>query len=147
MKPLANQKGVTLLETMVVAIMSSVLLAAALPSLSGSLEAHKLQSSLRAARNHVRVVRATAVARNTQARLSVSEDGLTLRTEALEGGTWAEVGNPVYLEGGASVSAVSPELVFTAQGTTNAVTTITITSPGGSDEILTVSILGSVEAS
>ena len=147
MKHLQNEEGISILEILAVAIMASVLLVTAIPSLSGSLEAHKLQSSLRAARNYVRVVRATGVARNVSARLDVSVDGKTLRTEIFESGAWTAVGSPVYLDAGATVSNVNPPLVFTAQGTTNAATTLTLSGPGGAAETLTVSILGSVGVS
>ena len=86
MKHLQNGEGISILEILVVTIMASVLLVTTIPSLSRSLEAHKLQPSLRAARNYVRVVRAISVTRNISARRAVSADGRTLRTEIFESG-------------------------------------------------------------
>ncbi|MGH7860439.1 MAG: pilus assembly FimT family protein [Candidatus Binatia bacterium] len=141
---IANEKGVTLLETLVAAVMSGILLAAAMPSLSGALNAHQLQAAVRSTTNYVRVVRSIAVARNARTQLVVSEDGRTLSTEAMSGGAWTAVGQPLALDGGVFVSSVTPALEFNSQGTSTASTTVTLQSPQGSTQTIGVSILGSV---
>ena len=145
---LRDSSGVTLLETLVAAIMSGILLAAALPSLSSSLGAHTLKAAVRTTTNYVRVVRSTAVARNTQARLSVAADGTQLKAEVLSGGTWTAVGGGVTLENGVRVSAVNPTtLVFTPQGTSaNGASTLTVLTSRGDTHTVAVSLLGSVES-
>ncbi|MGH7818574.1 MAG: pilus assembly FimT family protein, partial [Candidatus Binatia bacterium] len=143
-----DQKGLTLLETLVAAVMSGILLAAAMPSLSGALNAHQLQAALRSTTNYVRVIRSIAVARNVQSRLVVSADGRTLSTEVRSAGVWTAAGQPLVLDGGVVVSAVTPlaGLEFNPQGTTNAASTISIQSAQGSTHTVSVSILGSVSS-
>lgn len=145
---LRNERGVTLFETLVAGIMAGILMAAALPSLSSSLNAHSLQASLRSTSNYVRLVRSVAVTRNTSAKLVITEEGRHLSIEALEGGTWTAVGTPLVLEGGVRVQSVSPgTLEFRSQGTTTAATTLTLATASGATGTVAVSLLGNAQVS
>lgn len=145
-KSLGNSRGFTLMEMLVATSVAGVLLATSIPSLGTALSAHYLQSGLRTTANYVRVVRSTAVARNLQARLVVSEDGSNLSTEIYRG-SWQAVGSPVDLDE-TTISAVSPTtLTFTPQGNATAATTLTVRNGRGGTATIAVSILGSVEIS
>ncbi|MBI2964190.1 MAG: GspH/FimT family pseudopilin [Deltaproteobacteria bacterium] len=147
---LRSQKGFTILETLVAAGVSGALLAAALPNLSTALSASRLQAGLRSTAQHVRLARATAVGKNLQSRVVVSENGATLTTQVLRNGTWTSSGIPLVFADGTRVSSVSPSasaLTFTSQGTTSGAVTITLRTAAGDSRSLTVSLLGAVEAS
>jgi prepilin-type N-terminal cleavage/methylation domain-containing protein len=144
------QAGFTLLEMLVAIFMAGVLVTAAMPSLSSSLTAHHLKAASRTTTNYVRVVRSTAISRNAQTRLLLSNNGTTLSTQVLNGASWESVGSPVVLEGGVRVSSVNPStgIVFHPQGySVNGASTLTLTATQGSTHVLSVSLLGSVNSS
>lgn len=145
-RTLQNQRGLTLFETLIAAIMTGILMTAALPSLSSSLTAHALQASVRSTSNYVRMVRSVAVSRNTRSRLVVGADGTRLTMQALESGTWTNVGTGLTLESGVRIENVNPNtgLEFNAQGTTTAATTLTLATSSGSTRAISVSFLGNV---
>jgi len=145
-----SQRGFTILETLVAATISGALLLAAVPNVSSALSAGRLQSASRATAQYLRLVRATAVGKNLQSRLVVSGGGSTLSTEVYRSGAWTATGQPLVLEGGASVASVLPSasaLVFTSQGTTSGTVTVVVQTSRGDHRNLVVSPLGVVEAS
>src|ERR1043166_2135025 len=104
-----SQKGFSLLETLVVASIAGTLAAVTIPNLSGALNAHRLQGGLRTTVGVIRVARSAAISRNVQGRVTVSGDGKTLTVEVNRPGTgWTTIGTARALDGGVSVSSVSP---------------------------------------
>ncbi len=97
--------------------------------------------------NAIRVARSAAISRNVQARIVVSGDGKTLSVEADRPGVgWTGIGTPVVLDGGVTVSAVSPAngLTFTTDGRVNSSVTVTLQNTRGDTKQISVSLLGGV---
>lgn len=144
---LADQRAFTLLEALVAAIVVSVIATFSLPSLASGIRAANLASATRATTNHIRRVRATAVARHTQARLVVtSEDELGI--EVLDG-SWTRLPTGVVLDGGVRIVTVTPGggIVFESEGTAASTGTVRLRNGRGDERLITVSILGAVDAS
>jgi prepilin-type N-terminal cleavage/methylation domain-containing protein len=146
-----SQKGFTLLETLVTAGIAGTLATVAFPGMSSALNSHRLMAGLRGTVGAVRVARSSAVTRNVQSRLSVSEDGKTLTVQVDPSGTntWVSIGTPLVLDGGVTVSSVSPSngLVFTSQGTVSNAVTVTLRNARGDTHNIAVGLLGSVDIS
>ena len=145
------QRGFTLLETLVTAGIAGTLAAATFPGMSSALNSHRLTAGLRSAVGSIRVARSSAVTRNVQSRVSVSEDGKTLTVQVDPSGTntWVSIGTPLVLDGGVTVSAVSPAngLVFTANGTVANAVTVTLSNARGDTHTISVGLIGSVDIS
>ena len=137
--------GFTLLELIVAVFMVAVVATFSLPSVADSLRAHNLTAATRTTANHLRAVRATAVARHTRARLVVGDRHLAM--EVLDGGTWTRTGTGVELNSGVTVAAVLPAggIIFESGGTTNAAGSVRLRNSRGDERVLTVSLLGIVE--
>ncbi len=134
-----RERGFSLLYLMVTTTVAGIITAVAIPNLSSALQAHRLTAALRTTVGCIGVARSTAVTRNQQARISLSGDGTTLTVQVNSGGTWTSVGTPAVLEGGVTVSSVSPSggLLFSGQGTVGSAVTVTVQNdvrripPGG----------------
>ena len=144
---LADQRAFTLLEALVAAIIVAVVATFSLPSMARGLRAHHLASATRAATNQIRAVRATAVARHTQARLAVT-GGKQLNIEVLDG-SWDRVTTGVVLDGSVVVTAVTPGdgIVFQSDGTSSSAGTVRLRNSVGDERLISISILGAVTAS
>ncbi len=143
-----RERGFSVLDTMVTAAVASVLAAATFPSLSSALQAHRLTASLRKTAGVIRVARSSAITRNQQSRILLSEDGATLTVQVNVGGTWTSIGTPAVLDRGVTVSSVTPTdgLAFTAQGTVASAVSVTVLNSGGGSRQVSVSLLGAVES-
>jgi len=144
------QRGFSLLETLVVASIAGTLAAVTIPNLSGAVNAHRLQGGLRTTVGAIRVARSAAISRNIQGRVTVSDDGKTLTVEVNRPGTgWTTIGTARALDGGVSVSSVSPAngLLFNSQGTVTNAVTVTLQNARGDTRQIAVSLLGGVEVS
>jgi prepilin-type N-terminal cleavage/methylation domain-containing protein len=142
-----NQGGFTILEVLIAVIMIAIVATFSLPSLAKGLRAHQLASATRAATNYIRVVRATAVARHTPARLVVTS-GNRLGVEVLDG-SWTRLPTGIVLDGSVVVAAVNPGdgIVFGSDGTASAAGTVRLRNALGDERVISISILGSVAAS
>ena len=143
-----SEAGFTILEVLVVAFVIGVLAAMATPSLSQSVNAHRLSAGIRKSIGAIRVARSAAISRNVQARVTVSQDGKTLSVEANRPGVgWTVVGVPVVLEGGVSITNVAPAngLLFSGQGTVGGAVALTLQNAGGGTRQIQVSLLGGVD--
>jgi len=144
------QRGFTLLETLVTVGIAGTLAAVTFPSLSNALNSHRLTAGLRGAVGCIRVARSTAVTRNEQAQVVVSADGTTLTVQgSSDGVTWTNIGTPLVLDGGVTVSSVSPTsgLLFTSQGTVASTVTVSLANVRGDVRTITVGVLGRVDMS
>jgi len=144
-----NEAGFTIFEVLVVTIIFSLLAAITAPSFSTVVSAHRLTAGLRKSINAIRVARSAAISRNVQARIVVSGDGKTLSVEADRPGVgWSSIGTPVVLDGGVTVSAVSPAngLTFTTDGRVTNSVTVTLQNNRGDTKQISVSLLGGVSA-
>ena len=144
-----SQRGFTLLETLVTASIAGTLAAVTFPGMSSALNSHRLTAGLRGAVGSIRVARSSAVTRNVQSRVSVSEDGKTLTVQVLSGITWVSIGTPLVLDGGVTISSVSPTggLLFTPQGTVANAVTVTLQNARGDTRNIAVGLIGSVDIS
>ena len=142
-----DERGFTILEALVAVIMIAIVATFSLPSLGRGLRAHHLACATRAATNYIRVVRATAVARHTPARLVVTS-GKQLGVEVLDG-SWTRLPTGVVLDGSVVVTAVTPGggIVFGSDGTSAAAGTVRLRNALGDERVISISILGSVAAS
>jgi Tfp pilus assembly protein FimT len=135
----------------VTASIASTLAAVTFPSMSSALNSHRLTAGLRGAVGSIRVARSSAVTRNAQSRVSVSEDGKTLTVQVDPSGTntWISIGTPLVLDGGVTVSSVSPTsgLLFTPQGTVANAVTVTLRNARGDTRNVAVGLIGSVDIS
>jgi hypothetical protein len=81
----------------------------------------------------------------------VSEDGSTLTVQVDPSGTntWVSIGTPLVLDGGVTVSSVSPAngLVFTPTGTVANAVTVTLRNARGDTRNIAVGLIGSVDMS
>lgn len=141
-----TSRGFTLLELLVTVGLISLVMAFAAPSLADGLRVHAMTSGTRTAANYLRVVRATAIARGTQARLAI-EDGTTLTTEVFDSGSWLRVGRGITFGGGVYVADVDPDsgIVFEREGTLSAPAGVTIANTRGDQRQVSVSLLGAIE--
>jgi len=153
-KPLSrlikSEAGFTIFEVLVAALVVAMLAAIATPSLSQSVNAHRLSAGIRKSVGAIRTARSAAISRNVQARVTVTNDGKTLSVEANRPGVgWTVVGVPVVLEGGVSVTTVTPTngLLFSGQGTvvSNGTVTVTLQNAPGATRQIQVSLLGGVD--
>jgi prepilin-type N-terminal cleavage/methylation domain-containing protein len=146
-----SERGFTLLETLVTAGIAGTLAAVTFPGMSSALNSHRLTAGLRGAVGSIRVARSSAVTRNVQSRVSVSEDGKTLTVQVDPSGTntWVSIGTPLVLDGGVTVSSVSPAngLVFTPKGTVANAVTVTLQNARGDTHNIAVGLIGSVDIS
>ena len=144
-----GEAGFTIFEVLVVALIISVLAAIGSPSISTTLNAHRLTAGLRASVGAIRTARSAAITRNVSARVTVSADGTTLSVEANRPSGWTVVGVPVVLEGGVSITTVAPAngLLFLGQGTVSGLATVTVTlqNARGDTRQIQVSPLGGVD--
>ena len=140
-----GQSGFTLFEVLTTATILSVLAAISFPGMSSALNAHRLTAGLRGSVGCIRVARSSAISRNLQGRIVVSEDGTTLTPQVNRSGTWTTVSTPLVLEG--VVASVTPTggLVFSAQGTLANPATLTLQNSRGDTHQINVSLLGSAE--
>jgi type II secretion system GspH-like protein len=109
-----------------------------------------LTAGLRGAVGSIRVARSTAVTRNEQARVFVSEDRTTLVVQGSRDGfaTVTSIGTPLVLDGG--VTVVSPDnilLTFTPNGTVANAVTVTLRNARGDTRTILVGLIGSVDIS
>jgi Tfp pilus assembly protein FimT len=134
---------------MVTTAVAGTLMTVAMPNFSSALQAHRLTASLRTTVGCIRVARSSAITRNQSSRITVSADGATLTVQVNNGGTWTSIGTPAVLDGGVTVSSVSPSggLVFTSQGTVANQVTVTMQNTVGGSRQVTVSLLGAVQVS
>ncbi len=145
-----REAGFTILEVIAVTGISGLLAAVSAPSLSSALNAHRLTAGLRTTTSAIRVARSTAVVRNRQARVVLTNDGRTINVEVSSDGTnWTAAGEPVALDGGVRINAVEPSsgLRFATNGTLAAPVTVTVRNAKGDSRQVAVSILGSVDLS
>jgi prepilin-type N-terminal cleavage/methylation domain-containing protein len=149
-----SENGFTILESLVAVSVVGILTAVALPSLSNALTAHSLAAGLRETAGIIRVARSAAITRNQQARITVGNDHQTLTIEMAPTGssTWTTAGDAVALDGGVSVSSISPgsRVTFDSKGTLGNVTngvTVTLRSSSGATKQILVTLLGGVDVS
>jgi prepilin-type N-terminal cleavage/methylation domain-containing protein len=148
-----NEKGFTLLETLVTAGIAGALAAATFPSVSSAMNSHRLMAGLRGTAGCIRAARSAAVMRNMQGQIVVSNDGTTLTVQVAPTGTttWTSIGTPLVLEGGLTVSSVSPSngLLFTSTGaaSNNTGAVVTLSNARGDTRTIAVGALGRVDIS
>jgi type IV fimbrial biogenesis protein FimT len=149
-----SQKGFTLLETLVTAGIAGMMAAITFPSLSSSLSAHRLMAGLRSTVGCIRVARSSAISRNKYSQVVVDGSATTLTVQVSpDATTWTSIGTPLVLDGGVTVSSVSPAngLGFKANGSINnassSAVTLTLQNARGDTHQITVSLLGSVDLS
>lgn len=123
------------------------LAAVTFPGMAAGLSAHRLTAGLRETVGIIRVARSSAISRNVQGKIVVSDDGTSLTVQVNRAGTWTAIGTPVVLDGGVTVSSVSPAngLLFTTQGAVANPVTVTVRNALGSTRQISVSLLGSVD--
>jgi Tfp pilus assembly protein FimT len=131
---------------LVTATIVSILAAVTFPSLSSALSAHRLTAGLRESVGCIRVARSSAITRNLQGRIVVSEDGTTLTPQVFRSGAWTTISTPIVLDGGVTAS-VSPSngLLFSTQGTLANPVTMTLQNARGDTRQITVSLLGAAD--
>lgn len=142
-----GKAGFTLLEIMVTSGIVGALAAITFPGMAAGLNAHRLTAGLRETVGIIRVARSSAISRNVQGRVVVSEDGTTLTVQVNRAGTWTAIGTPVVLDGGVAVSSVTPSngLLFTTQGAVANAVIVTVHNGRGDTRQISVSLLGSVD--
>jgi type II secretory pathway pseudopilin PulG len=145
-----SQAGFTILETLVTAGIAGTLAAVTFPSWSAAVNAHRLTSGLRTTVASIRAARSAAVSRNSDVRITVA-NGQTLTTEVyrVATNTWDAIGSTVTLDGGTTVSSVSPAdgLVFHATGRVDNTVSVTVSNARGGTRQITVAVLGGVDLS
>jgi len=149
-----SEKGFTLLETLVTAGIAGTMAAITFPSLSSALNAHRLMAGLRSTVGVIRVARSAASSRNKYSQILVDASQTTLTVQVSpDAATWTSIGIPLVLDGGVTVSSVSPAngLGFKANGSvnnaSNSAVTVTLQNARGDTHQITVSLLGSVDLS
>ena len=149
-RQIKSQKGFTLFETLVAAGVTATLAAVTFPSLSAAVNIHRLTAGLRTTIGCIRAARSAAISRNADVRITVT-GGRTLTTEVHRAATdtWDTVGRTVALDGGTTISAVSPAdgLVFHATGRVDSAVNITVNNARGDNRQVTVAVLGGVDVS
>jgi len=143
-----REAGFTLFEVLVVAFIVGVLATVTFPNFASAVSAHRLTAGLRSTLGAIRTARSSAISRNVQARVTVSDDGKTLSVEANRPGVgWIVVSTPVALEGGVTVSSVAPAngLQFNGQGIVGSAVTVTVRNARGDTRQILVSLLGGVD--
>lgn len=144
MVTLRRSHGFTLLEALVAAFVVAVVMTFSLPSLADGLRSHAITSATRTTAAYLRVVRATAITRGTEARLAVS-GGRALTTEVSLSGSWTPVGRGVTLDGVSVVAVGGGPIVFRREGTLTAPATVTLENARGDRRQIEVSMLGAIE--
>jgi len=149
-RQIKSQRGFTLFETLVAAGITATLAAVTFPSLSAAINTHRLTAGLRTTIGCIRAARSAAISRNTEVRITVTS-GRTLTTEVhrVATDTWDAVGRTIVLDGGTTISAVSPAdgLVFQATGRVDSAVNITVNNARGDSRRLTIAVLGGVDLS
>ena len=145
-----SQKGFTILEILVATSIFVALTAAAFPNMARSLRGHRLTAAARKTAGILRVARSTAITRNQQARITLSNGSQTLRVETAPTGstTWTATGSAVTFDNGVSVSSPTTSPIVTFENTGIVSSSVTVTVSGGSaTKNLTVGVLGNVDIS
>jgi prepilin-type N-terminal cleavage/methylation domain-containing protein len=144
------QRGFTLLETLVVAGIAGTLAAIAFPNMSSALNSHRLTAGLRGTVGCIRTARSAAVTRNMQGQVVLSNGNTTLTVQVNDGTGWSAIGTPLVLEGGVTVSSVTPSngLVFKSDGTPqNGSAVVMLGNARGDTRSIAVGLLGRVDIS
>ena len=145
-----DEKGFTLLETVVTAGIAGVLAAVTFPNMSASLNSHRLMAGLRGTAGCIRTARSAAVMRHVQSQIVLSNGNATLTVQVNDPVTgWTSIGTPLVLEGGVTVSSVSPltTLAFnnTGMATNNSGGVVTLRTARGDTRVIAVGPLGGVD--
>jgi prepilin-type N-terminal cleavage/methylation domain-containing protein len=85
-----NQRGVTLVELIVVWLIVGVCAALVIPKIGGWLQHYRLRSTARDIASLMRMAQASAVARNADFRVRVDEGAGTFILQRNTGGLWAD---------------------------------------------------------
>jgi type II secretory pathway pseudopilin PulG len=145
-----SQTGFTILETLLTAGIVGTLAAATFPSWSTAVNAHRLTAGVRTTVGCIRAARSAAISRNADVRVTVT-GGQTITTEVyrVATGTWDAIGGTITLDGGTTVSSVSPAggLVFHATGRVDNAVTVTLSNARGDARQVTIALLGGVDLS
>jgi prepilin-type N-terminal cleavage/methylation domain-containing protein len=149
---LKNENGFTLLETLVTAGIAGVLAAVTFPNVSAAMNSHRLMAGLRGTAGCIRTARSAAVMRHVQSQIVLSNGNTTLTVQVNDPVSgWTSIGTPLVLDGGVTVSSVSPSdtLGFSNTGTaTNGSGgVITLRTPRGDIRTIAVGFLGRVDIS
>ena len=154
LRTIKGRAGFTLMEVLVTAGIAGSLAAVAFPSLSTAVQAHRLTAGVRSTIGYIRVARSSAVTRSKQAQVVLSAGNTTLSVQVAPVGTtsWVTIGTPLVLDGGVTVSSVSPAngIVFDQLGRVSngsSAVTVTLQNARGGTRQVTVSFLGGVDIS
>jgi len=145
-----NEKGFTLLETLVTAGIAGTLAAVTFPNFSAAVNSHRLMAGLRGTAGCIRTARSAAVTRNRQSQIVLSNSNATLTVQINDpvAGTWTSIGTPLVLDGGVTISSVLPSngLAFNGTGqATNGSTVVTVQNARGDTRTIKVGPLGGVD--
>jgi len=138
--------GLTLAEMMVTIALSLILAAIAIPTTTVLVRSHQLSTSANELGMHLTLVRSMAIARSTDVRLLVKDNGYFVEERDVTTGTWRSVGGFTLLPAAVTFTDSGQRVVeFASTGTaTSAQLSL---SDGKSTKVVSVSRLGYVKIS
>jgi type II secretory pathway pseudopilin PulG len=138
------ERGVTVLELLVVVVIAGFMLALGMPRLGGMLDHLAVDAAARDVTVALAVARHIAVDQGLRVRLRLGQD--SLRVDTLGGGAWGQYrSRPGPASRGASLSATNPIVIFSPLGLMWGVSNTTVTLKRGSHlETVVVSKVGRV---
>jgi type IV fimbrial biogenesis protein FimT len=141
-RALMNERGVSLLEILVVVAITGVVVAFAIPQVSRSLELQKLDTASARVSSKLSEARANAIKRNTLAKLNITAGSNTMQcaTAAIT------IGPVETLPDGITFSTGSPaNVTFDSLGRLNTTAqTVTLQSPSGKSKTISISVKGEI---
>jgi len=145
-----NEKGFTLLETLVIAGIAGTLAAVTFPNMSTAMNSHRLMAGLRGTAGCIRAARSAAVMRHVQSQIVLTNGNTTLTVQVNDPVSgWTSIGTPLVLEGGVTVSSVTPSttLAFNNNGvaTNSSGGVVTLQTARGDTRTIAVGSLGRID--
>jgi Tfp pilus assembly protein FimT len=142
-------RGVSLIDALTALAVVSVAVTLASVSVAPVLHAATARSATEQLVSDLRLTRMKAIAQNTRFRVAIDDEAGTYTVEREIGiGNFATDEGPFSLPAASAFGAVEPgNPIFDARGGANAMTTITVSAPHGRTHIVTISVLGQVQAS
>jgi prepilin-type N-terminal cleavage/methylation domain-containing protein len=145
-----NEKGFTLLETLVTAGIAGTLAAVTFPNMSAAVNSHRLMAGLRGTAGCIRTARSAAVMRHVQSQIVLTNGNTTLTVQVNDPVSgWTSIGTPLVLEGGVTVSAVSPSTTLAFNNTGTATNgsggVVTLSTARGDTRTIAVGSLGRID--
>jgi Tfp pilus assembly protein FimT len=143
---LRGSTGLTLAEMMTVIALSLILTAIAVPTTTVLVRTHQLSTSANELGLHLMLVRSMAIARSTDVRLVVADNGYFTEERDITTGTWKAVGGFTSLPVAVTFSGAKQRAVeFASTGTATAAQLSL--SDGKNTKVVTVTRLGYVKIS